>query len=377
MRPNLGDRKARLREFRIAFDPLNALAMCLVGEALEQRPTATFAALPPPARSRLTAVYRTLAAAMPDDPAPPQYLALLGVRVPPPVSIDLPPPGLPQAPSRPMPPPPAAKAPTANKPPAAITPPTNTPPTNTPPNGADEKGLIESTRGVLQAVVEAARSNRARPVGRQAAREELFRREGDDLTETCVRAAAAAAEETPQIYRQQAFCLGLAIGLDTSEQLRGLPLVGELVRAIEPEDARAMRLATLDPPTMRQRHDLAQHFWVSAAIASIAGPAAAEAAGVAKELRDADGGSGFSFADLCADLAGISLAERVKSGQTTYAALRRQFEVARYLPPVGDLVEGLAEQNFAERYGSTSDARFLAARQQILDRIAELRREDQ
>ncbi|HVW36145.1 MAG TPA: M12 family metallo-peptidase, partial [Pirellulales bacterium] len=37
MRPNLGDRKARLREFRIAFDPLNALAMCLVGEALQQR----------------------------------------------------------------------------------------------------------------------------------------------------------------------------------------------------------------------------------------------------------------------------------------------------------------------------------------------------
>jgi hypothetical protein len=374
MRPNLGDRKARLREFRIAFDPLNALAMCLVGETLERRPTATFAALPPPTRSRLTAVYRTLAEAMPDDPAPPQYLSLLGVRVsPPPISLDRPPLHLPQAPSRPIASKPRGNLPISNRPPTAQPPSLPVAPS---PNVAADKGLVESTRAVLQAIVAAARGNRARPVGRQAAREELFRREGDDLTEACVRAAAAAADEAPQIYRQQAFCLGLAIGLDTSEQLRSLPLVGELVRAIEPENARQQRLSTLDPPTMRKRHDLAQHFWVSAAIASIAGPAAAEAAGVAKELRDADGGSGFSFADLCADLAGIALAERLKSGQTNYSALRRQFEVAGYLPPVGDLVEGLAKQKFSERYGSTSDSRFVAARQQILDRIAELHRDE-
>lgn len=383
MRPNLGDRKARLRDFRIAFDPLNALAMCLVGETLSRHPTSTFAALPPPTRSRLTAVYRTLAEALPDDPAPPQYLALLGVRVrQPPISPDDFPPAFPQAPSRPIASRPLAKFPATNKtmlnPPARQPPssPIDLPPSDLPPNRAADKGLVESTRGVLQAVVAAARSNRAKPVGRQAAREELFRREGDDLTETCVRAAAAAAEETPQIYRQQAFCLALAIGLDTGEQLRGLPLVGELVRAIEPEEARALRLATLSLPTMRQRPDLAQHFWVSAAIASIAGPAAAEAAGLAKELRDADGGSGFSFADLCADLAGIALAERLKSGETTYSTLRRQFEVARYLPPVDDLVEGLAKPEFAERFGSTGDPRFLAARQQILDQIAELHRPD-
>jgi len=378
MRPNLGDRKARLRDFRIAFDPLNALAMCLVGESLSRRPTSTFAALPPPTRSRLTAVYRTLAETLPDDPAPPQYLALLGVRVrQPPISPDDFPPAFPQAPSRPIASRPLAKLPTTNR--TAISPPAPQPPSSPielPSNGAADKGLVESTRGVLRAVVAAARSNRAKPVGRQAAREELFRREGDDLTEACVRAAAAAADETPQIYRQQAFCLALAIGLDTSEQLRTLPLVGELVRAIEPEDSRALRLATLGLPTMRNRHDLAQHFWVSAAIASLAGPAAAEAAGVAKELRDAEGGSGFSFCDLCADLAGIELAERLKSGQTRYSALRRQFEVARNLPPVDDLVEGLAKQEFAERFGSAGDPRFLAVRQQILDQIAELHRTD-
>ena len=378
MRPNLGDRKARLRDFRIAFDPLNALAMCLVGEALSQRPMSMFAALPPPTRSRLTAVYRTLAEAMPEDPAPPQYLALLGVRVrQPPRSPDDPPPAFPQAPSHPIASRPPAKFPTTNKAPnnlQAPQPPSS--PIDLPSNGATDKGLIESTQTVLQAMVAAARSNRTKPVGRQAAREELFRREGDDLTEACVRAAAGVAGETPQIYRQQAFCLALAIGLDTGEQLRGLPLVGELVRKIEPEDARAVRLATLGTPTMRERPDLAQHFWVSAAIASIAGPTAAEAAGVAKELRDADGGSGFSFCDLCADLAGISLAERLKSGQTTYFVLRRQFEVAHYLPPVGELVEGLAKEEFSERYGSTSDQRFLAVRQQLLARIAELQRED-
>ena len=362
MRPILGDRQARLREFRITFDPLNALAMCLVGESLAKRPAPAFSALPAPTRERLAAIYRTLALSLPDDPAPPQYLELLGERVAsrPIVRNDLAPP--------PSPAPSIKKVPPAIEPSALLN--------NPLASGLADEGLRKATREILQSIVAAARSNRALPTGRQAAREELFRREGDDLTETCVRAAAAAAEELPQIHRQQAFCLGLAIGLDTTEQLRGLPLLGELVRAIEPDEARARRLATLGSPTMRKRHDLAQHFWVSAAIASIAGPAAAEAAGVAKELRDANGGSGFSFCDLCADLAGISLAERLQSGRVTFSALQRRFQVDRYLPPIDDLVEGLAQREFAERYGSTSDRRFLDERQKILDRIAKLRRDD-
>jgi len=382
MRPTLGDRQARVRKFRIAFDPLNALAMCLVGEALQSRPAPAFSALPSPARGRLIAIYRTLAEALPDDPAPPQYLALLGVRAAAlPFSLGESAPQSPPANDEALPP---ARRSAAGNAPAPDSPRSSNRPRmpNEPrlpklplAGGLAGNDLNEATQSVLQAIVSQARSNRARPSGRQAAHEDLFRREGDDLTDSCVRAAAEAAEDLPQIYRQQAFCLGLAIGLDTTEQLRGLPLLGELVRTIEPAEARAARLETLGVPTMRKRHDLAQHFWVSAAIASIAGPAAAEAAGVAKELRDSGGGSGFSFCDLCADLAGISLAERLKSGQTTFSALRRQFEVARHLPPLDDLVEGLSAKEFSERFGSTSDPRFLEARQKILDRIAELRRE--
>lgn len=381
MRPILGDRQARVRDFRISFDPLNALAMCLVGEALQARPTPALGALPPPTRGQLIAIYRTLAETLPDDPAPPQYLALLGVRVRAmPLSLEGPmPQEPPQEDVRPAArrvaagnPPASDRARLPNAPQAPVSPQL---PAAPPPGDLAGKGLNDATRQVLQAIVSQARSNRALPIGRQAAREELFRRAGDDLTESCVRAAAAAAEDLPQIYRQQAFCLGLAIGLDTTEQLRGLPLLGELVRAIEPAEARAQRLAALGTPTMRKRHDLAQHFWVSAAIASIAGPAAAEAAGVAKELRDAQGGSGFSFCDLCADLAGVSLAEGLKSGQIRFSTLRRRFEVARYLPPVDNLVEGLSDKEFGERFGSTSDRRFQEARQMIVDRIAAQRRE--
>lgn len=378
MRPILGDRQARQRDFRITFDPLNALAMCLVGEGLQARPTPALAALPPPTRGKLIAIYRTLAETLPDDPAPPQYLGLLGVRVrAAPLSLEGPGPG-PLDPSGERPAPlarPAAagnrpESDTARAPNAERLPAESQSPAAPPLGNLAGKGLNDATRQVLAAIVVRARSNQALPIGRQAAREELFRQQGDELTESCVRAAAEAAEDLPQIYRQQAFCLGLAIGLDTSEQLRGLPLLGDLVRAIEPADARQRRLAALGTPTMRKRHDLAQHFWVSAAIASIAGPAAAEAAGVAKELRDAQGGSGFSFCDLCADLAGVSLAEGLKSGQITFSALRRRFDVARYLPPVDNLVEGLSQREFSERFGSTSDRRFQEARQMIAERIA-------
>ena len=62
---------------------------------------------------------------------------------------------------------------------------------------------------------------------------------------------------------------------------------------------------------MLGRRDLAQHFFLSGYLAAVVGSAAAESAGIAKELADARSGSGFSYVDLAADLAGIAFAERV------------------------------------------------------------------
>jgi hypothetical protein len=74
MRSVLGDRQARARAFRIAFDPVNALAMSIVGEEVRDRGISSFAQLSEPSRARLEGIYATLAKALPDDPAATSYL---------------------------------------------------------------------------------------------------------------------------------------------------------------------------------------------------------------------------------------------------------------------------------------------------------------
>jgi uncharacterized protein YfiM (DUF2279 family) len=61
--------------------------------------------------------------------------------------------------------------------------------------------------------------------------------------------------------------------------------------------------------TLQGRHDLAQHFAISAALAAWAGEPLANTIGLDKEVDDARGGSGFSFADLAADRAGTRFGE--------------------------------------------------------------------
>lgn len=74
MRPILGDRQSRARAFRIAFDPVNALAMSIVGEEITDRGVSSFAQLSEPSRARLEGIYATLSQALPDDPAAASYL---------------------------------------------------------------------------------------------------------------------------------------------------------------------------------------------------------------------------------------------------------------------------------------------------------------
>ena len=76
---------------------------------------------------------------------------------------------------------------------------------------------------------------------------------------------------------------------------------------------------------------------------------AAEAAGLFKEQQDArPGGSGFSFADLNADLAGVALAVRLKRGGITLEKLEKKYGVADFLPNHAGLREGLSASQFAQ-----------------------------
>lgn len=110
--------------------------------------------------------------------------------------------------------------------------------------------------------------------------------------------------------------------------------------------------------TLRQRHDTAQHFLISAVIAAEAGTPLADAVGLWKELADArPGGSGFSFNDLAADRAGTRFGElAVRDAQRLQRRVAAGVRDADLLPEVTDLPENLPEREFQARYGGVGGA---------------------
>jgi hypothetical protein len=225
---------------------------------------------------------------------------------------------------------------------------------------------VDGARTVLAALVKAAQDNAGQPA-RQ-------RKDGDELTVLYFRTAAEAAGKLRTGAGDPgAFLLALGVGLDDSTLLRGNPVVARLWRQVETDEERQARLKVLGKPTMRQRYDWTQHFVVSCALTEALGAALAETAGLLKEQLDArPGGSGFSFADLSADLAGIAFASRVKKGDLSLEMLTRRFEVKAYLPDPMGLREGLSAEQFARDFGSLEDERFKKELAGIRKRVDQL-----
>ncbi|MBU4400767.1 MAG: hypothetical protein KKE86_15730 [Planctomycetes bacterium] len=359
MRPDVGDRQSRARAFRIGFDAPNTLVLFLVGEELRSRtrPLMHLCQLPSAAKDHLRAVYRSLAAAMPGDSAAPKYLAMIDQSL-----------GL------------------AGEPPER------------------RQAVIAGARTVVRAVTEAAQKNRQLPeklpspieggTGGEGILdpERQVRLDGDELTEHYVRQAAAAARRLPREVAGAAFLLGLGVALDDSplpDQSGTGPFFGgetpfadrrwaedmdlsPSVAQLESASERAARLAVLGAPTMHARRDLLRHFAVSAALVVLVGPRGAEGAGILKELADARGGSGFSFADLSADLAGVVFAVAVGKGKIPLSRLEDSFSVGDFLPEVGGLKEGIGWNEFVGSYGYPPDARLSRQRAPLLKRILAL-----
>jgi len=207
---------------------------------------------------------------------------------------------------------------------------------------------------------------------------------GDALAEHLVRAAAGAARAelergTPPRDCARAFLIVLGTTLDPSSALRKHPLVFPLVGTIETEEEARSRSSAAAGATLRGRGDLLQHFAVAAALTAAAGEAPAWAASLQKEtidatLKDGGNGTGFSFADLAADRAGIELAGRLlalaaappprgrEEVERTLDRLARDFRGSDYLPdPAGylrDPTESLGWKDFLARFGSLTDSRF-------------------
>jgi hypothetical protein len=127
--------------------------------------------------------------------------------------------------------------------------------------------------------------------------------------------------------------------------------------------------------TLNGRGDLAQHFSISAAIATAGGGVLADAVGVFKELDDSRGGSGFSFPDLLADRAGVELAAAATGADAQRIQRIMATEYLResdFMPAVNLLPEGLMEMEFKQRYRDLDDARYANVKREIDSRVARL-----
>jgi hypothetical protein len=127
-------------------------------------------------------------------------------------------------------------------------------------------------------------------------------------------------------------------------------------------------------PRVLGRHDLAQHYLVSAALTVSAGSGLAGAMGVFKELDDSRGGSGFSFADLLADRAGIRLAE-MATGTDRQARLLQQrmsgpLSESDFMPAIDDLPEGIMELEFKHRYRDPDSENYRMVEAEIDQRLS-------
>lgn len=313
MRPVLGEGLQRRAGAQIQLDPANTLLVSLVGQEIRQRRVKAIDDVTPETRRRLREVYATLEGSVPNDPSASHFSRIV--------------------------------------------------------SAAGVRPLVADARKILLEVVRAAKLRQA-AIGASGSGAPGL--EGDQLLEFYVRQAALAAKQVRAENGPRAMVLALGVALDDTNTLRKAPLAGTVVAHIEGEQERALRLAALGQPTMHGRRDLAKHFFTSSFMVSLAGSGPARAVGLLKEMHDSQGGSGFSFADMAANRAGIVFGGAVLTGRVSLDDVAERFAVADYLPPIEDLQEQLGGAEFAEQFGGLGDDRLTAELRRIEDRILAL-----
>lgn len=129
---------------------------------------------------------------------------------------------------------------------------------------------------------------------------------------------------------------------------------------------------------LRSRNDLSKHFLGSAALALRGGQGLAQLAGWYKELSDADGGTGFSFADMAANRAGIRFAEvattsRAEAGRIQRLAAQGLTE-DDFMPSIDRLPEGLNKDEYLQRFGNRLDNPHYRSVLELIDQALDDRR---
>ncbi len=106
--------------------------------------------------------------------------------------------------------------------------------------------------------------------------------------------------------------------------------------------------------TLYQRQDLGRHFVSAAAIAASAGAGIAEVLANSKEVYDARYTTGFSFSDMTANVAGLTLGEIATENEAQARQMQLRLRDAgaesAYMPAPDSEDDGMSEEAFIELY---------------------------
>lgn len=309
MRPVIGRRTTPFRRLTGELDPLNSLIAATFCEEHFERRVRSFDKLSPLTKIRLNLAYQAIQKTLPTDPS----AAVLAAYVL--------------------------------------------------PTESDQQA--QAAAHVLASVRNAARAQR---IGKTTPKD------GAAWTSALMRRSAAAAGELPPNLAAHGLVVGVALAMDTDNTLATHPILSRLrpkLVPLETPKVRAKRTSQVGTPTAHGRADLVKHFVVAAALAELLGEEAAWSIALSKEIQDANGGSGFSFADLAADMAGLEFSKRIKDGSLDLATVRDSFDIEAWLLPPQGLQEGLGWEDFQAQFGGLEDSRFLRAADSLRKQVRE------
>jgi hypothetical protein len=174
----------------------------------------------------------------------------------------------------------------------------------------------------------------------------------------------ALSTDSSATLENEAAILALAIFVGNR---RFAALVGDLSFAIEKIPV------TRNRPVLQSRQDLSLHFVFSAAIKLLSEQGISIAVGEFKELMDrGQGGSGYSFVDLAADLSGAhfaALAVNPQSAQQLQNIMLIKADESLFFPNIDALDEGLNSAEFTNKYSAVDSPAYLQAVEMISQRI--------
>lgn len=192
---------------------------------------------------------------------------------------------------------------------------------------------------------------------------------GRSMEEAFRLARQRSRSREPRLENRAAiFALAIMLGHEGLE-----PLVGEIL-----DDALRSRIrAGMGGVTLRGRRDWPRHFLVSAALKLLSNEPMSDRVGVFKEQIDSkEGGSGFSFADLLANMAGLRFAVGAIASETSarrlQSTLAQGFHADDFFPEAKDLPEDIPAPLFQKNYGGVGGPEYRRMVEEIQRRLDRL-----